>query len=89
MHAVVFETTLKPGFSKGEQDRELDGLVAFTKSIPGFIRGSWAACGPDAMSFLVFDSEEAASRVAANAKVPPNSTVEFRSVKVCEIVRDI
>ncbi|HEU5003244.1 MAG TPA: hypothetical protein VFW71_10770 [Actinomycetota bacterium] len=89
MHALVFQASLKPGFSPSDQDRELDGLVAFMKTVPGFVRGTWAASGQNAMSFLVFDSEEAALRVAANAKVPADATIEFRSSNVYEIARDV
>jgi hypothetical protein len=89
MHAVVFQVSVKPGFTQDEQDRELDGLIGFMKGVPGFVRGTWAVSGQNGISFLVFESEDAALRLAASAKVPQNAMVEFRSSDVYEIVRDV
>lgn len=88
MHAVVFHVDMKTGW-EGDAEAELDALVGFVKSVPGFVRGTWTTDGMRGLSFLVFASEEAARAVAANAAVPPDASVTFRSAEVYEIVRDV
>ena len=88
MHAVVFQVDFKPDWD-GDADAELDALVGFMKIMPGFVRGTWTSDGERGLSFLVFDSEEAARELAANAFVPPDASVTFRSADVYEIARDV
>ena len=88
MHAVVFEVDMKPE-PTGDPDQELDGLVGFIKSLPGFVRGTWATDGARGLSFLVFDSEETARGLADSAFAPPDANVTFRSVVTYEVVRDV
>lgn len=87
MHAVVFYVDMKQGW-EGNAEKELDQLVGMLKSVPGFVRGTWANHGTTGISFLLFESEEAARGVADNAKMPPDASVTFRSVDVYEVVRD-
>jgi hypothetical protein len=87
MHAVVFQVDFKEN-SSGDADTELDQLVGMIKSVPGFVRGTWTTDGKRGLSFIVFNSEEAARAVAANASVPPDAAVAFRSADVYQIVRD-
>lgn len=87
MHAVVFEVDIKPDWV-GDADRELDQLATMVKSIPGFVRGSWASNGRRGVSFIVFESEETARSVAENASMPPDASVIFRAANVYEIVRE-
>ena len=88
MHAVVFEVDMKPD-AADSADEELDGLVGFIKSLPGFVRGTWTTDGTRGLSFLVFESEAAARGLADNAFVPPDASVTFRSVATYEVVRDV
>ena len=88
MHAVVFEVDMKPGW-EGTADAELDQLVTMLKSVPGFVRGTWTTDGRRGLSFLLFESQETAEGLAANASMPPDSGVTFRSVDVYEVVRDV
>ncbi len=88
MHAVVFEVDMKEGW-EGKAEEELDQLVGMMKSAPGFVRGTWANDGKTGVSFLLFESEEAAHGVADNASVPPEAGVTLRSVNVYEVLRDV
>ena len=87
MHAVVFEVDIKQDW-EGDADRELDQLASMMKSIPSFVRGSWASDGTRGISFIVFESEETARGVAANASMPATASVTFRNVGVYEIARE-
>ncbi len=59
MHAVVFEVDLKQGW-EDHAERELDQVASMVKSVPGFVRGTWANDNRRGLSFIVFESEEAA-----------------------------
>lgn len=87
MHAVVFQVDMKPDW-EGDPDVELDEFVRFFNTVPGFVRATWTSDGTRGLSFIVFDSEESARTVAANASVPPDAAVTFRSADVYQIVRE-
>lgn len=88
MHAVVFEVDMKEGW-QGDADAELDQVIGFTRSVPGFVRGTWTSDGRRGLSFILFDNEESARAVATNAAVPPEASVVFRSADVYQVVRDV
>jgi quinol monooxygenase YgiN len=88
MHAVVFHVDMKPGW-EGSAEAELDQLVTMVKSVPGFVRGTWTTDGRRGLSFLLFESQESAQALAANASMPPDAGVSLRSVDVYEVVRDV
>ena len=88
MHAVVFQVDMKEGW-EGSVDAELDQLVTMLKSVPGFVRGTWVTDGRRGLSFLLFESQESAEALAANASMPPDSSVTLRSVDVYEVSRDV
>ena len=88
MHAVVFQVDMKQGW-KGNVEAELDQLVTMLKSVPGFVRGTWANDDRRGLSFLLFESQETAEGIAANASLPPDASVNIRSVDVYEVVRDV
>ena len=88
MHAVVFQVDMKQGW-EGRVEAELDQLVTMVKSVPGFVRGTWANDDRRGLSFLLFESEESAQGLAANASMPPDASVTLRSVDVYEVVRDV
>lgn len=87
MHAVVFQVDMKQGW-EASAEQELDQIVGFVRSVPGFVRGTWANDGSRGLAFLLFETEEAARGVADNAKLPPDASVTPRSTDVYEVVRD-
>lgn len=87
MHAVLFEVEMKQGW-QGNAEAEMDKLVGMLKSVPGFVRGTWTTAGTKGISFILFESEEAARGVADNASLPPDASATFGSVDVLEVVRD-
>ena len=88
MHAVVFQVDMKQGW-EGKVEAELDQLVTMVKSVPGFVRGTWTTDGQRGLSFLLFESQESAQGLAANASMPPDASVTLRSVDVYEVARDV
>ena len=88
MHAVVFQVDMKQGWEESAE-AELDQLVTMLKSVPGFVRGTWTTDGSRGLSFVLFESRESAEGLAANASMPPDASVTFRSVDVYEVVRDV
>lgn len=88
MYAVVFQVDVKENW-QGDVEAELDQFVGMLKSVPGFVRGTWTTDGRRGLSFIVFDNEQSARAVVANAAVPPDASVAFRSADVYEIVRDV
>ncbi len=82
MHAVVFQVDIQEW--EGNADRELEQLVTMMKSVPGFVRGTWTTDGRRGLSFIVFETEQAALGVADNAAVPPGASISLRSVDVYE-----
>ena len=88
MHAVVFQVDLVPGRDQ-QAESELDFLTGMLKSTPGFLRGTWAGDDTHGLSFLLFDTEEAARNIADNGGMPPDASATFRSVDVYAVARDI
>ena len=88
MHAVVFQVDMKQGW-EGSAEAELDQLVTMLKSVPGFVRGTWTTDGRRGLSLLLFESQETAEGVAANASMPPDASVTLLSADVYEVVRDV
>ena len=88
MYAVVYHVDMKPDWT-GDVEAELDQVVEATKAAPGFVRATWASDGKTGMSFIVVDDEKSARAMAQDRDIPPEASVEFRSVKVLEIARDI
>lgn len=84
MHAVVVQVTVR--------DREAatqalnDQVVPTVSGIPGFVSGVWVGLpGGKGTSIVVFESEEAARRMADQIQ-PPGDYVNFDSVEVAEVV---
>ena len=87
MYAVVFQVDMKDNW-EGDPDQDLDALVGFSKTLPGFVRGTWTQSGPRGLSFLLFESEGAARSVADNASPPPCGPATLRCVDVYQVQRD-
>jgi hypothetical protein len=88
MHAVIFQVDFVPG-KEGQQEAELDFLTGVMQGTPGFVRGTWMGDDRRGLSCLLFESEEAARNVAANAGMPPDASATLRSVDVLTVARDI
>ena len=88
MYAVVFQVEMKDAW-QGDADAELDQLIGFIKSVPGFVRGTWTTDGRRGLSFILFDNEESARTLAMNAAIPPEASVVFRSADVYQVARDV
>lgn len=88
MYAVVFQVDMKDAW-QGDADAELDQLIGFIKSVPGFVRGTWTTDGRRGLSFILFDNEESARTLAMNAAIPPEASVVFRSADVYQVARDV
>lgn len=86
MHAVVFQVTMNEGW---EESSELDELTSGLRSMPGFVRGTWTTDGKRGLSFLVFESEEAARGLAEDSSGPPLTSVTFQSADVYEVVQEV
>jgi hypothetical protein len=65
---------------------ELEQLIGSVKTVPGFVRGTWTTDGSKGVSMVIMESEEAALEMAANASIPPEASVVFRSADVLEVV---
>lgn len=85
MHAVVFQVDMKEGRDDDTRP-ELEQLIGFVKTVPGFVRGTWTTDGSKGVSMVIMESEEAALEMAANASIPPEASVVFRSADVLEVV---
>ena len=86
VHAVVFQVDMNEGW---EESAELDELSSSLRSVPGFVRGTWTTDGKRGLSFLVFESEQAARALADDSSGPPLTSVTFRSVEVYEVVKEV
>ncbi|MBA3287536.1 MAG: hypothetical protein H0U21_05860 [Acidimicrobiia bacterium] len=87
MHAVIYDVEMKKDW-EGDADAELDFVVNMSKETPGFVRGIWLTDGASGLSIQLFDSEETARGVAANASMPPDASVTLRSADVYEVLRE-
>jgi hypothetical protein len=85
MHAVVFQVDVKDGRAAGESPG-FDEVMASTKAVPGFVRGSWMTDGRRALSVVFLDSEAGAREMAADASVPAEAPVTLRSADVYEVI---
>ena len=89
MYAVAFQVDMKEDWD-GDPVQDLENLVEFAKTLPGFIRGTWTF--PDArrrcLSFLLFETEENA-RSVADAPTPPDGPVTLHSADVYEVARHV
>ena len=86
MHAMVFRITIN---EQEEADRLLhEEFVPGMSQAPGFVAAYWVSIGENqGTSVIVFESDEAARRVA-DANVPPPQTDAFtlESFDIGEVV---
>jgi hypothetical protein len=85
MHAIVFRITIN---DQKESDRLLhEEFVPFMSQSPGFVAGYWVTTGENqGTSVIVFESEEAARRVADQSGPPDTEAFTVESFDIGEVV---
>ena len=84
MHGVVTTVTITDPESSESELRER--VVPGVKQLPGFVTGYWLRKGNDGMSFVIFDSEDAANQAAERIPSVVPESVELQGVEVREVV---
>ena len=84
MHAVVIPVTFN---DRSAAESELDGLVSQVSGAPGFVAGYWVALSQDnGTAMVVFDSEDSAQALAAQAQAAPAGAVTTHGVEVGKVM---
>jgi hypothetical protein len=84
MHAVVIPVTFNDSTAARA---ELDQLVPQVSGIPGFVAGYWVALSQDqGTAMVVFDSEDSAKALAAQAQAAPAGAVTPGRIEVGEVL---
>jgi chemotaxis protein CheY-P-specific phosphatase CheC len=85
MHAVVVQVTINDFEPAAEMLRS--EIVPRVSGAPGFVAGYWARSDSSGLSFIVFESEDAA-RVAADMiqSQPARDEVTLDNVEIREVV---
>ncbi len=85
MHAIVFRVTIH---EREEADRLLhEEFVPGMSQAPGFVAGYWVNIGENqGTSVIVFESEDAARRVADQAEPPKTDSFTVESFDIGEVV---
>ena len=84
MYAVIMNVTF---IDRTGSEAELPGLISQVSGVPGFVAGYWVALSADKGSAtVVFEAEESAQAVAAQATSAPAVTVTIDSVAVGEVL---
>jgi hypothetical protein len=84
MHAVVVRVTINDPEAAESALREQ--VVPGVSQAPGFVAGYWTRKDNGGLSMLIFESEEAASRMGDRVSGMVPDTVTLESVEVREIV---
>jgi hypothetical protein len=84
MHAVVINVTINDKESSMTQLQE--DVVPRVKQAPGFVTGYWARKGNRGMSFVVFESEDAANNAREMARGIAATGVTVDNAEVREVV---
>jgi hypothetical protein len=85
MHAIVFRITIN---DQKEADRLLhEEFVPFMSQSSGFVAAYWVATGESqGTSVIVFESEEAARRVADQSGPPDTEAFNVETFEIGEVV---
>jgi hypothetical protein len=85
MHAVVVRVTISD-FEKGQTFLR-EEVVPRVSQVPGLVAAYWVRVEEDqGASMAVFESEDAARRMADQIETPPPDAVTVDSVSVGEVV---
>ena len=84
MHAVVVKVTLKD--REAAQAELHDKVIPQVSQAPGFVAGYWTNKDNTGMSMIIFESEDAATRVSEMIPATVPDTVTLEGVEVREVV---
>jgi hypothetical protein len=84
VHAVAVSLTITDPEAAERALREQ--LVPRVSQAPGLVAGYWTTRGNDALSLFVFESEEAAKRMSAQAEAGVPDGVTLDRIEVREVV---
>ena len=85
MYAVISDVTFN---DKSAAQEELVGLVSQVSGAPGFVAGYWIGLSDDkGTATVVFDSEDSARALAAQAQsAPPSGSVTIDRTEVGQVM---
>jgi hypothetical protein len=84
MHGVVVRVTIKDRDPAEQALREQ--VVPQVSQAPGFVTGYWLRKENSGLSFIIFESEEAARQASENIQSPDPDAVTVDEVEVREVV---
>lgn len=85
MHAVIVDVSISD--TEGSQQELRERVVPMVSQAPGFVSGFWMEAGEGrGHSVVIFESEEAAKRMADQVRSNAPSAVTIDSVDVREVV---
>jgi hypothetical protein len=84
MHAVVVKVTIQDVEPAEEVLR--NEIVPRVSQMQGFVNGFWSRKDNSGLSFIVFESEDAAQAASKEIEPPPQAPVTVDDVEVREIV---
>jgi len=88
MHAVVVKVTVND--REAAEKRLREEIVPRVSQLPGVVAGYWTRSdGPDGLSMVVFESEDAARTAADQVPQMATEAVTLESVEVREVVASL
>jgi hypothetical protein len=84
MHAVVVNLTITD--IQAAEKALHEHLVPRVSQAPGFIAGYWTTKGSSALSLFVFQTEDAANRMSAQAAAGVPAGVALEAIEVRQVV---
>ena len=88
MHAVVVKVTVND--REAAEKRLRDEIIPRVSQLPGVVAGYWTRSdGPDGLSMVVFESEDAARAAADQVPQMVDQTVALESVEVRQVVANV
>ena len=88
MHAVVAKVTIND--REAAEKRLREEIIPRVSQLPGVVAGYWTRSdGPDGLSMVVFESEDAARAAADQVPQMVSESVTLESVEVREVVANV
>jgi hypothetical protein len=88
VHAVVVKVTVND--REAAEKRLREEIVPRVSRIPGVVAGYWTRSdGPDGLSMVVFESEEAARAAASQVPQMLSESVTLESIEVRQVVANV
>ena len=86
MHALLVSVSIDPARQSEVEANLHEGLVPMVKSLPGFVAGYWLRPeAGQALSVMIFDTEEHARAGSPPAGATPNLAVTIDRVECREV----